>query len=209
VYLASRADRRVRQWCELGRHLHDGCTMHRMGERLWPAEVPPAVLAIDLGQPGRWDVWLRGVTQADRAQNNPGANGIKIRQGWRGSASQDADYWSACRSNRMAPPALSQLRAGHVCADDFAFGMSGFALYHHGSRHTARSHRPPQALAHLAAPNGMVGKHGRPLAEARRREGALCQTDGGFLIPHDSGIQDAKLVRMEVGESGSPLLQGV
>ena len=34
-------------------------------------------------------------------------------------------------------------------------------------------------------------------------------TDGGFLIPHESGIQDAKLVRMEVGESGWPLLQGV
>jgi hypothetical protein len=33
-------------------------------------------------------------------------------------------------------------------------------------------------------------------------------TDGGFLIPHQSGIQDAKLVRMEVGESGWPLLQG-
>ena len=30
-------------------------------------------------------------------------------------------------------------------------------------------------------------------------------TDGGFLIPHESGIQDAKLVRMEVGESGWPL----
>jgi hypothetical protein len=34
-------------------------------------------------------------------------------------------------------------------------------------------------------------------------------TDGGFLIPHESGIQDAKLVRMEVGESGWPLLRGV
>ena len=33
-------------------------------------------------------------------------------------------------------------------------------------------------------------------------------TDGGFLIPHESGIQDAKLVRLEVGESGWPLLQG-
>jgi hypothetical protein len=34
-------------------------------------------------------------------------------------------------------------------------------------------------------------------------------TDGGFLIPHESGIQDAKLVRLEVGESGWPVLQGV
>jgi hypothetical protein len=34
-------------------------------------------------------------------------------------------------------------------------------------------------------------------------------TDGGSLIPNESGIQDAKLIRMEVGESGWPLLQGV
>ena len=33
-------------------------------------------------------------------------------------------------------------------------------------------------------------------------------TDGGFLILHESGIQDAKLVRLEVGESGWPLLEG-
>src|ERR1700693_1618265 len=39
--------------------------------------------------------------------------------------------------------------------------------------------------------------------------GLAFDTDGGFLIPHESGIQDAKLVRMEVGESGWPLLQGV
>jgi hypothetical protein len=32
-------------------------------------------------------------------------------------------------------------------------------------------------------------------------------TDGGFLVPHESGVQDAKLARMEVGESGWPLLQ--
>jgi hypothetical protein len=32
-------------------------------------------------------------------------------------------------------------------------------------------------------------------------------TGGGFLIPHESGIEDAKLVRIEVGERGWPLLQ--
>ena len=46
--------------------------------------------------------------------------------------------------------------------------------------------------------------------KGRRDETALyVTTDGGFLIPHESGIQDAKLVPMEVGESGWPLLQGV
>jgi hypothetical protein len=48
------------------------------------------------------------------------------------------------------------------------------------------------------------------LAEFDVNEQALyVTTDGGFLIPHQSGIQDAKLGRMDVGESARPLLQGV
>jgi sugar lactone lactonase YvrE len=55
----------------------------------------------------------------------------------------------------------------------------------------------------------MVGSTACAFGRAPGDEKALyVTTDGGFLIPHESGIQDAKLVRMEVGESGWPLLQG-
>jgi hypothetical protein len=38
--------------------------------------------------------------------------------------------------------------------------------------------------------------------------GELAPIEATFLIPHQSGIQDAKLVRIEVGERGWPLLEG-
>jgi hypothetical protein len=38
--------------------------------------------------------------------------------------------------------------------------------------------------------------------------GKLAPIEATFLIPHQSGIQDAKLVRIEVGERGWPLLEG-
>jgi hypothetical protein len=53
----------------------------------------------------------------------------------------------------------------------------------------------------------MVGSTACAFGRAPGDEKALyVTTDGGFLIPHESGIQDAKLVRIEVGESGWPLL---
>jgi hypothetical protein len=57
---------------------------------------------------------------------------------------------------------------------------------------------------------GMVGSTACAFGRAPSDEEALyVTTDGGFLIPHESGIQDANLVRMEVVESGWPLPQGV
>ena len=67
-----------------------------------------------------------------------------------------------------------------------------------------------QARATLAGPEqGMVGSTACAFGRAPGDEKALyVTTDGGFLIPHQSGIQDAKLVRIEVGERGWPLLEG-
>ena len=60
----------------------------------------------------------------------------------------------------------------------------------------------------LAGPQrGMVGSTACAFGRAPGDEKALyVTTDGGFLIAHESGIQDARLVRIEVGERGWPLL---
>ena len=86
----------------------------------------------------------------------------------------------------------------------------------HGSVTTHPEHTlvrldPSGARTTLAGPEqGMVGSTACAFGRAPGDEMALyVTTDGGFLIPHESGIQDAKLVRMEVGESGLPLLKGV
>ena len=74
----------VRQWCELpDATFMNGCTMHPNGRTLLACESSSGhILAIDLGQPGRWDVWLQGDRLRPIVPRYPGSNGIKIRQGW-------------------------------------------------------------------------------------------------------------------------------
>ena len=102
----------VRQWCELPEATFmNGCTMHSNGRTLLACESSSGhILAIDLGQPGRWDVWLQGNRLRPVVPKWPGSNGIEIREGRHGSPCQDAGCWPACRSNPTAPPALSKLR---------------------------------------------------------------------------------------------------
>jgi hypothetical protein len=60
----------------------------------------------------------------------------------------------------------------------------------------------------IAGPDqGMVGSTACAFGTAPDDETALyvC-ADGGFTVPREDGIQDAKLVRLQVGESGYRLL---
>jgi hypothetical protein len=203
----------VRQWCELpDATFMNGCTMHPNGRTLLACESSSGhILAIDLGQPGRWDVWLQGDRLRPIVPKYPGSNGIKIRQGW---------AWISVSGRRLlvrvpiqpdGSAGAIENAAARLSADDFAFGMSGSLYITTHPEHTLVRLDPSGARTTLAGPEqGMVGSTACAFGRAPGDEKALyVTTDGGFLIPHDSGIQDAKLVRMEVGESGWPLLQGV
>ena len=60
----------------------------------------------------------------------------------------------------------------------------------------------------IAGPaEGVVGATACAFGKAPGDEHALyVSTDGGFIVPHENVVQDAKLVRLEVGEAGWPLL---
>jgi sugar lactone lactonase YvrE len=202
----------VRQWCELpDATFMNGCTMHPNGRTLLACESSSGhILAIDLGQPGRWDVWLHGDLLKPIVPKLPGANGIKIRQGW---------AWISVSGRRLLVHTQIQpdgsagsveIAARHLLADDFAFGISGSSYFTTHPEHTLVRLDPSGARTTSAGrEQGMVGSTACAFGRAPGDEKALyVTTDGGFLIPHESGIQDAKLVRMEVGESGWPLLQG-
>ena len=212
VYRVER-DGAVRQWCELPDALFmNGCTVHPNGGTLLVCESASGrILAIDLGQPGRWDVWLQENRLQSVVPGYPGANGIKIRDGW---------AWISVSGRRMmvrvpiqpdGSAGSLEIAATRLLADDFAFGMSGSVYITTHPEHTLVRLEPSGARTTLAGPEqGMVGSTACAFGRAPGDEKALyVTTDGGFLIPHESGIQDAKLVRMEVGESGWPLLQGV
>jgi sugar lactone lactonase YvrE len=201
-----------RQWCELpDATFMNGCTMHPNGRTLLACESSSGdIVAIDLGQPGRWGVWLQGDRLRPIMPKYPGSNGIKIRQGW---------AWISVSGRRLMvrvpirPDGSAgdiEIAVGHVSADDFAFGTSGSLYITTHPEHTLIRLDPSGARTTLAGPEqGMVGSTACAFGRAPGDETALyVTTDGGFLIPHESGIQDAKLVRLEVGESGWPLLQG-
>ncbi len=83
VYRVER-DGTVRQWCELPDALFvNGCTMHPNGRKLLVCESASGrILAIDLDKAGRCNVWLQGDLLKPIVPGYPGANGIKIRDGW-------------------------------------------------------------------------------------------------------------------------------
>jgi len=203
----------VRQWCELpDATFMNGCTMHPNGRTLLACESASGnILAIDVDKPGRWDVWLQGERLRPIVPKWPGSNGIKIRHGW---------AWITVSGRRLMVRVPIQpdgsaggieVAATRLSADDFAIGMSSSLYITTHPEHTLVRIDPSGARTTLAGPEqGMVGSTACAFGRAPGDEKALyVTTDGGFLIPHESGIQDAKLVRMEVGESGWPLLQGV
>jgi len=203
----------VRQWCELpDATFMNGCTMHPNGRMILACESSSGqIRGIDLGQPGRYDVWLQGDRLRPFVPKWPGSNGIKIREGW---------AWITVSGRRLlvrvpiqsdGSSGAIEIGPGRLSADDFAFGMSGSLYITTHPEHTLVRLDPSGARTTLAGPEqGMVGSTACAFGTAPGDEKALyVTTDGGFLIPLESGIQGAKLVRMEVGESGWPLLQGV
>jgi sugar lactone lactonase YvrE len=202
----------VRQWCELpDATFMNGCTMHPNGRTLLACESSSGdIVAIDLGQPDRWDVWLQGERLRPLVPKWPGSNGIKIREGlvWISVSGRRLMVRVPIRPDGSAGDI--EIAAAHISADDFAFGMSGSLYITTHPEHTLVRLDPSGARTTLAGPEqGMVGSTACAFGRAPGDEKALyVTTDGGFLIPHQSGLQDAKLVRLEVGESGWPLLQG-
>jgi sugar lactone lactonase YvrE len=194
----------VQQWCELPDALFmNGCTMHLNGRTLLVCESASGrVLAVDLVQPDRWEVWLEGDRLRPIVPGYPASNGIKIRQGW---------AWISVSGRRLmvrvpiqpdGSAGAIEIAATRLLADDFAFGMSGSLYITTHPEHTLIRLDPSGARTTLAGPEqGMVGSTSCAFGRLPGDEQALyVTTDGGFLIPHESGIQDAKLVRMVVGE---------
>src|SRR3977135_2707758 len=203
----------VRQWCELpDATFMNGCTMHPNGRTLLACESSSShILAIDLRQPGRWDVWLQGDRLRPIVPKYLGSNGIKIREGWAWISVSGRRLFVRVPIQSDGSAGAIEIAAARLSADDFAFGMSGSLYITTHPEHTLVRLDPSGARTTLAGPaQGMIRSTACAFGRARGDEKALyITTDGGFLIPHESGIQDAKLVRVEIGEAVSPVLQGV
>jgi hypothetical protein len=183
----------VRQWCDLPDALFmNGCTMHPNGRTLLACESASGhILAIDLGQPGCWNVWLKGERLRPVVPGYPGSNGIKIREGW---------AWISVSGRRLMvgvpiqpddSAGESETAATRLQSDDFAFGISGAVYITTHPEHTLVRLDHSGARATFAGPEqGMVGSTACAFGRAPGAEKALyVTTDGGFLIPPESGIR--------------------
>src|SRR4029434_5554287 len=100
--------------------------MHPNGRTLLACESSSGhILAIDLGQPGRWDVWLQGDRLRPIMPKYPGSNGIKIRRGW---------AWISVSGRRLmvrvpiqpdGSARAIEIAAAPLSARDVSFGTSG------------------------------------------------------------------------------------
>lgn len=186
----------------------NGCTPHPDGRTLLVCEsVTGRVFAIDQLEK-RWRVWLEDGRLQPKSAQMPGANGIKLHHGWAWISITDHDriVRSKIASDGSAGPI--EIVAERLRADDFAFGESGAAYIATHAAQTVLRLKPDGTRETIAGPNeGAVGS--TACAFGRRpedRASLFVTTTGGMWSPYQGQIQDAKLLRLNVGEAGQALL---
>ncbi len=196
----------VRHWADLpDAPFINGCTVHPNGQILLACEsLTGCVLAIDLRGPNQWNTWLSDDILKPDVPRVPGANGIKIKDG-------AALITVSARQLVLRVPILPdgtpgpvETVANRLRGDDFAIGASG-ALYI--ATHTAQTVMrldPSGARGTLAGPDqGAAGATACAFGRTQADATALyVTTTGGLLAPHNGVVQDAKLLRLDVGEPG-------
>ena len=186
----------------------NGCTPHPDSRTLLVCEsLTGRILAIDQKEK-RWSVWLKDDRLRPKSTQMPGANGIKLHDRWAWISITDHDR--VVRSQIAADGSAGPMEvvAERLRADDFAFGESGATyIATHAAQTVLRLH-PNGARETIAGPHeGAVGS--TACAFGRRpedRKALYVTTTGGLWSPYRGEIEDAKLLRLTVGERGRPLL---
>ena len=186
----------------------NGCTPHPDGRTLLVCEsVTGRILAIDQKEK-RWGVWLQDDRLRPRAPRKPGANGIKLHDGWAWISVTDHDRVVRSKIAADGSAGPMEVAAEKLHADDFAFSESGAAyIATHPAQTVLRLH-PDGRRETIAGPqDGAVGSTACAFGRrAEDRKSLYVTTTGGLLYPYRGEIQEAKLLRLHVGEDGQPLL---
>jgi sugar lactone lactonase YvrE len=206
-------DGSVQHWTDLPNAVFiNGCTLHPDGRTLLACEsMTGRVLAIDLREPGRWSVWLTDERLKPNHPRFPGANGIKIRNGWAWISISGRGLVLRTPLQPDGRPGSIQTAATHVVGDDFAIAASG-SLYiaTHPKQTVVRLDSAGNRTTVAGPDEGAVGATACAFGRAPGDQNTLYVTiDGGIIAPHEGTVQDGKLLRLDVGEAGWPLIEGV
>ena len=180
----------------------NGCAPHPDGRTLLVCEsMTGRILGVDLRERAAWwtsvtDDRLRPLDAA-----TPGANGIKVRDGalWVSVTGRNTLLRAPLLPDGSA--AVLDVAASNLRADDFAFAPNGALLIATHPAHTVMRLAPDGARTTLAGPEqGAAGSTACAFGRAPGDAGAAyVTTNGGLTAPWRGAVQEAKLLRLEVG----------
>jgi sugar lactone lactonase YvrE len=187
----------------------NGCAVHGDGRSLLICEsVTGRILRVEL-EKRSWQPWIIDDRLRPADPQMPGANGIKLfgNQVYVSVTDSNRIYSLAVQPDGSAGP-LSPF-ADHLRADDFAFSTSGSMYIATHPAQTVMRLDPDGKRATLAGPaEGAVGSTACAFGRTPEDRTALyVTTSGGIFAPYQGVLQEAKLLRLQAGEAGAPVLQ--
>jgi sugar lactone lactonase YvrE len=161
------------------------------------------IVAVDLTEP-MWESWISDVLLRPTGGGIPGANGIKLRDGCAWITVTDRNLLLRARILEDGRSGPLEVVADQLRADDFAFSESGAAYIATHPANTVLRLAPDGARTTIAGPaEGAVGSTSCAFGRGPVDVAALyVTTNGGMWSPYHGRVQDAKLVRLAVGETG-------
>lgn len=185
----------------------NGCTPHLDAHAILVCEsMTGRIFKVDLAVKA-WSVWLSDSRLRPSNPQMPGANGIKLRAGYAYISVTDSNHIYRTRIEADGSCREHSLFAEYLRADDFAFSTAG-SLYiaTHPANSVVRLSDGGVRTTVGGASEGLVGAtacaFGRGTDDARS---LYVTTSGGLFAPHRGALQEAKLVRVDVGEAGASL----
>lgn len=190
-------------WCEIPDAVFmNGCTLVADETRLLVCEsMTGRILAVDLVDRGRWQVWVADERLRPTGTQTPGANGIKIHAG--AAVVSVTDRHLVLRIPLLADGAAGPIEvlAEGLRADDFAIADDGTMFIATHPVQTVMRLAPNGTRTTLAGPaDGAVGSTACAFGRGAGDRGALyVTTTGGLWGPYRGVVQEAKLLRLEIG----------
>jgi sugar lactone lactonase YvrE len=201
-------DGEAKEWAQVpGASFLNGCAVLPAYQVLLVAEsLTGRVLAVDQRMPA-CSTWVEDGFLQPEHEHMPGANGIKLDRGMVWVSVTDRDAIVRIPVGPDGSAGRYEVVAEALRADDFAFAESG-AMYI--ATHVAQTVLRLEAdgkRTTIAGPNeGAVGSTACAFGRAPQdRQALYVTTNGGLSFLYQGKLQEAKLLRLEVGEDGRPL----
>jgi sugar lactone lactonase YvrE len=206
-----RPDGTAEEWVRIPDALFlNGCAVLPAQAVLLVAEsLTGRVLAIDQREPA-WSTWVEDDFLRPGNAQLPGANGIKVNCGGVWISVTDRDAIVRIPVDADGRPGEFTVTAEKVRADDFAFAASG-AMYitTHVAQTVLRLDADGTRTTIAGPGEGAVGSTACAFGRTPHdRLTVYVTTNGGLSLPYEGKLQDAKLLRLTVGEPGQALPAG-